>query len=603
MTLTDNDQRQDVEEKRKEMIPLASPLPEGTMWAGQQEVEIYDTTLRDGTQAESISVSVEGKLRIAERLAEFGVHYIEGGWPGSNPKDKEFFERAKTELSPEARTKLTAFGSTRRKFKKAAEDSQIAALVDSGVDCICLVGKSSDFHVDKILEVPREENLAMVHDSIHYLKGLGKEVMLDLEHFIDGFKSNPQYSMSVCQAAVDAGVDVLVMCDTNGGSLPWEVAHVTREVRKMFPEVRLGIHCHNDQELAVANTLEAVREGATVVQGTINGLGERTGNANLCSVIPNLQLKMGYHGVGDKLKDLTSVSRFSDELMNRSPNPAAPFVGASAFAHKGGIHVSAIAKNPLSYQHIEPEEVGNLKRVLVSELAGRSNIMTKVEEYGLIGQDSDLNVWKERSVQILNKVKALEKSGYTFEGAEASVNLMLRRSSDMYTPPFAIQDYMLQIWDQDVDSVMRFSDPSVVEPYYFHGSARATVKVLVMEHTCNEKQLLEVAEGNGPVNALANALMKGLVPTFPVLEELELSDYKVRILDMSCGKSGTSSVVRVMMDFKKSNGDKYTTVGADSNIISASLNALVDGLEYALIGELNCAVDYDTEDGRPRPSS
>jgi len=547
-----------------------------------QQVDIYDTTLRDGTQGESVSVSVDGKLAIARRLGEFGMTYIEGGWPGSNPKDAEFFDRAKTELPSSTWDRVVAFGSTRRKFKACSEDSQIAMLLESQAKTICIVGKSWDLHVDHILEVPREENLAMVAESVAYLKEAGREVMLDLEHFFDGYKANPPYALEVCRAAVEAGVDALVMCDTNGGSLPWEIRIAVEAVKLAFPEVRLGIHCHNDQELAVANSLEAIRAGASIVQGTVNGVGERTGNANLVTLIPCLQMKMGYQGVGERLKDLTKLSRFVDEMMNRMPNPAQPFVGSSAFAHKGGIHVSAVAKIPLSYQHIEPEDVGNSKRVLVSELAGRSNIISKVREFGLCESDQECELWDDKSAEVLTKIKDLEKLGYTFEGAEASINLMLRRSVEDYSSPFSILDYSCQISDSQINS---HTSQGTSRVDTLSGCSRATVKLQMMNSQGLPITKLEVAEGKGPVDALSFALRRALEPDFPVLREVELSDYKVRILD---NEKATGATTRVMIEFKQTcqlsgHHESWTTVGVDANIISASFIALTDGLEYALL--------------------
>mmetsp|Transcript_6904 Transcript_6904/g.9127 ORF Transcript_6904/g.9127 Transcript_6904/m.9127 type:complete len:629 (+) Transcript_6904:31-1917(+) len=553
-----------------------------------KHVDIYDTTLRDGTQGESVSVSVNGKLAIARRLGEFGMHYIEGGWPGSNPKDAEFFERARLELPPATWDRVTAFGSTRRKYLKCDQDKQIAMLLESQAKTICIVGKSWDLHVDQILEVPREENLAMVQESVSYLKSKGREVMLDLEHFFDGYVANAPYALEVCRVAVEAGVDVLVMCDTNGGRMPWEITEAVTVVREAFPHTRLGIHCHNDQELAVANSLAAVNAGCSVVQGTVNGVGERTGNANLATLVPCLQMKMGYVGVGGNLKDLTSVSRFVDEMMNRVPDASQPFVGASAFAHKGGIHVSAIAKNPLSYQHIEPEEVGNIKRVLVSELAGRSNIISKVREFGLCDSDEECALWAESSMNILQNIKMLEKLGYTFEGAEASVELMLRRSVEGYQMPFNILDYSCQISDTSANthtSMGTLREISSTDSVLFSGQSRATVKMQISDGIGGQDIKLEVAEGNGPVDALGKALRRALEPVFPIIKEVVLSDYKVRILDNA---QATAATTRVMIEFKRKNSitglqESWSTVGVDSNIISASFNALSDGLEYSLL--------------------
>ncbi|KAG5181285.1 2-Isopropylmalate synthase [Tribonema minus] len=638
-------------------------------------VDIYDTTLRDGTQMEGISVSVDDKLKIARVLSNFGMHYIEGGWPGSNPKDAEFFERAKAEpppdvwsriaeLPPEAWSRIAAFGSTRRKNSTCEQDKQLATLIAAGTNCVTIVAKAWDLHVDHILEVPREENLAMVGESVAFLKAAGKEVMIDLEHFFDGFKANPAYTMQVCERAVEAGADVLVLCDTNGGTLGWEVDQAVRTVASAFPGVRLGIHCHNDQELAVSNSLQAVQSGATVVQGTINGIGgtingiggtingigERTGNANLASIVPTLQLKMGCAGVGERLPELTALCRFVDEQLNRLPDSKAPYVGQSAFAHKGGIHVSAVNKIPDSYQHIDPAAVGNVRRTLVSELSGRSNILSKVEEFGMGSKEEFSSPeWQDRMNRVLTAVKTLEKRGstfegadatvnlieplrgYTFEGADATVNLMIRRLMPGYTAPFRLMDYTVTAADTMGSDALRGEEtgtPGSVMP-----SVRATVKVKLpagvsqMESLASfwdngdRTQRLESAEGNGPVNALAKALNKALLPTFPSLQHVVLKDYKasrrpaqlpelrvfvgevvqelkfqlkVRILDQ---ESATAANTRVMIEFMDSHhNQQWATVGVDTNIISASMCALMDGFEYALVEYAPCC-SLD----RPRP--
>ncbi|CAM9628253.1 unnamed protein product [Ectocarpus fasciculatus] len=525
------------------------------------------------------------------------MHYIEGGWPGSNPKDVEFFERARKELPAEAWARVVAFGSTRRKFKTCAEDKQLESLISAGTGCVTIVAKAWDLHVDHILEVPREENLAMVRESVGHLKMAGKEVMLDLEHFFDGWKANREYTMQVCEAAVGAKVDVLVLCDTNGGSLPWEIDEIVRDVKAAYPSTRLGIHCHNDQGLAVANSLQAVRSGADVVQGTVNGIGERTGNANLMTIIPTLQLKMGMTGVGEHLSNLTALSRFTDETFNMAPASGAPFTGMSAFAHKGGIHVSAVNKIPDSYQHIDPAQVGNMKRVLVSELSGQSNILSKVEDSGMASKTElkASKVWRERMGQVLKTVKRLETEGYSYEGADASVNLLVRRTMSGYVPPFKLLDYLVQIWDSDrTTGGLEFpSGPT---------TARATVKVRVPSIDSeaalgiegeNPGVRLEVAEGNGPVDALAKGLFRALLPTFPSLQSVKLSDYKVRILDQ---ESATQAKTRVLIEFyEKSSDVGWSTVGVNTNIISASMSALMDGFEYALVefGQ-SCSIDAGT---------
>ncbi|CAN0061671.1 unnamed protein product [Ectocarpus sp. 6 AP-2014] len=573
---------------------LVMDQPEGEVL---RTVEMYDTTLRDGTQMEGISASVLDKLKIALQLHHFGMHYIEGGWPGSNPKDVEFFERARKELPAEAWARVVAFGSTRRKFKTCAEDKQLESLISAGTGCVTIVAKAWDLHVDHILEVPREENLAMVRESVEHLKMAGKEVMLDLEHFFDGWKANREYTMQVCEAAVGAKVDVLVLCDTNGGSLPWEIDEIVRDVKAAYPGTRLGIHCHNDQGLAVANSLQAVRSGADVVQGTVNGIGERTGNANLMTIIPTLQLKMGMTGVGEHLTNLTALSRFTDEQFNMAHTSGAPFTGISAFAHKGGIHVSAVNKIPDSYQHIDPAQVGNTKRVLVSELSGQSNILSKVEDSGMASKTElkASKVWRERMGQVLKTVKRLETEGYSYEGADASVNLLVRRTMSGYVPPFKLLDYLVQIWDSD-------RTPGGLEFPSGPTTARATVKVRVPSMD-SEAELgiegenpgvrLEVAEGNGPVDALAKGLFRALLPTFPSLQSVKLSDYKVRILDQ---ESATQAKTRVLIEFyEKSSDVGWSTVGVNTNIISASMSALMDGFEYALVefGQ-SCSIDAGT---------
>jgi len=550
-----------------------------------KDIAIYDTTLRDGTQMEGISVSVDDKLKIARALSTFGMNYIEGGWPGSNPKDKEFFERAKRELSEETWNKIVAFGSTRRKFTKCENDQQLKLLIEADTNCITIVAKAWDLHVDKILEVPREENLAMVEESISFLKSYNKEVMIDLEHHFDGFFSNPSYTLEVCERAVKGGADVLVLCDTNGGSLPWQIDEAVKAVRERLPNVRIGIHCHNDQELAVCNSLQAVKSGATVVQGTVNGIGERTGNANLISIIPTLQLKMGCVGVRENLKNLTELSRYVDEQLNRLPDSKAPYVGQSAFAHKGGIHVSAVNKIPDSYQHIDPQSVGNARRTLVSELSGRSNILSKIEEFGIGSKDEYSSpAWKERMSRVLEAVKGLEKRGYTFEGADATVNLMIRRLMPGYSEPFLLLDYTATTADT-------FTAHEANQSNIASSWARATVKVrLPLGLNDQSKRMfededpfvwLESAEGNGPVNALAKALSKALLPTFPSLQNVVLQDYKVRILDQ---EKATAANTRVMIEFHDlKHNEHWATVGVNTNIISASMSALMDGFEFALV--------------------
>jgi 2-isopropylmalate synthase len=517
------------------------------------EILLYDTTLRDGTQGEGISLSCNDKLKIAQKLDEFGVHYIEGGWPGSNPKDAEFFAR-QGELNLK-RARIAAFGSTRYKGTTCDTDANIQALVEANTPVVTLVGKSWDLHVHHVLETDSEENLDMILESVTYFKERNIEVIYDAEHFFDGYKANPDYTMLTLKAAVQGGADCLVLCDTNGGSTPWEVEEITRRVNDEFGgKVQIGIHAHNDAELGVANSLAGVKGGAVHVQGTVNGYGERVGNANLISVIPDLQLKLGYQCVSDEqLANLTRLSRYVDELANMIPNSHQAYVGDSAFAHKGGIHVAAVRKVEESYQHIDPTLVGNQKRTVISELSGRGNILDKAE---ILGLDTS----REDARKVLQEIKELENQGYAFEGAEASVDMMLRRVGDNYQPPFEVIDFMVVTENRQGRGLF----------------TEATVKVKVgdeIRHT--------VSEGNGPVNALNHALRLALYQDFPQLSNVHLSDYKVRILDSD---SGTAAITRVMIDsYDAAQHKTWTTVGADTNIIEASWQALIDSMEYALL--------------------
>ena len=550
---------------------------------GPKKCLIFDTTLRDGTQGELISASCDDKLKIANSLADFGVDFIESGWPGSNPKDLEFFQRAKHELPESARNKLVAFGSSRRKNLAVNEDPQIQALVDSEVPTVCMVVKAHSWQVTDILRATREENLQMIRDSVSYLSGLGKTVLVDLEHFFDGYKADPDYALSCCEAAADAGAKCLVMCDTNGGTMPWEITNITSVLVKHFePFCTIGIHCHNDCGMAVANSVAASHAGVGLVQGTINGVGERTGNANLCSIVPSLGLHVKSEmACKDNLKDITTLSRFVDEILNRSPDNAAPFVGKSAFAHKGGLHVAAMERSPLSYQHIDPDLVGNQMRVLISELSGRQNIIGKMQ--AMFGTDMDGGQKSSRSLAVLNRVKELENMGYQFEGADASVHLLILYSTKGYCPPFQVLDYSAQSYDRNIDSSSR-----LMKTRADASTSRATVKVRTMiegsdpeSSELSFREILDVCDGTGPVDALAGALSKALTPFHPSLNSIELTDYKVRILNPS---AATEAVTRVLVDFRDTDTDKkWTTVSVDTNIVSASLNALVDGYEYALI--------------------
>jgi len=513
-------------------------------------IKIYDTTLRDGTQGEGVAFSMEDKVRLATRLDALGVHYIEGGWPGSNPKDLRFFRRMQD--VPLKHAKLAAFSMTRRAGGTAESDPNMQALLDAGAPVATIVGKSWDFHVSHALGTTLDQNLAMIADTIAYLRPRVDEVMFDAEHFFDGFRANRDYALSTLAAAESAGAHWLVLCDTNGGTLPADLVAILRVVRGHV-KAPLAIHAHNDAECAVANSLAAVAEGADQVQGTINGFGERCGNANLVSIIPSLVLKLGLDCIPDRsLRELRDVSRFVAELANRKPWSSQPYVGDSAFAHKGGMHVAAVLKHPETYEHIDPEAVGNHRRVLVSELAGKSNIFWKAREYGI-----DLDHGTPDSRRILDQLKALEDQGFQFEGAEASFELLMERALGRHAPYFELEAYRVIVEEQNAD-----------EPV-----AEATVRVRVkgiMEHTA--------ASGNGPVNALDHALRKALEEFYPNLREMKLLDYKVRILDES---KGTAAKTRVLVT--SGDGDEtWGTVGVADNIIEASWQALVDSIEYKL---------------------
>jgi 2-isopropylmalate synthase len=515
-----------------------------------RQVLIYDTTLRDGTQREGISLSCDDKLRIAQRLDDLGVAYIEGGWPGSNPKDVEFFKRA-GELKL-VNAKIAAFGSTCRVGTTPAEDENIQAMRDSGAPVCTVVGKTWDLHVKDVLKTDNLENLRIIEQSVAYLKDQGREVIYDAEHFFDGYKADPAYALTTLRAAVRGGADTVVLCDTNGGSLPWEIGALTQVVVAYIPEVAIGIHTHNDSECGVANTLAAVQKGAVHVQGTINGYGERCGNANLCSLIPDLALKMGVQCLPDgNLTDLFDLSRFVAEVANLAPDEHLPYVGQSAFAHKGGIHVAAMRRNGNSYQHIDPTLVGNQMRTVVSELSGRSNLFSKAEELNL-----EIN-GGEIVTEVLEEIKALEARGFSFEAAEASIVMMLQRQKTAYKPLFELIDYSATVEHRRGRGVF----------------AEATVKVMV-----DGEVLHTAAEGNGPVNALDAALRKALLPVYPKLGDFQLADYKVRILDSA---NGTAATTRVLID-TQNHHKRWSTVGASSNIIEASWLALVDSLEYGL---------------------
>lgn len=518
-----------------------------------ERIWIYDTTLRDGTQAEGISLSVEDKLKITQLLDDLGVHYIEGGWPGSNPKDAAYFERV-SELDLQ-HARITAFGSTCRRDTQPEDDANIQALVAAGTPTIALVGKSWTLHVEDVLRTTPEENLRMIRESVAYLKAQDKEVIYDAEHFFDGYKADPDYAKATLRAAAEAGADLLCLCDTNGGALPWEVEEIVRDVREGLPDVPLGIHTHNDGGLAVANTLSAVRAGTIHVQGTFNGYGERCGNADLTAILPSLELKMDHPALPEgQLQSLTRVARAIASIANQPPNRHAPYVGQSAFAHKGGIHVAAMRRNLLSYQHVDPALVGNESRAVVSELSGRGNLLSMADDMGLDTEElQDLP-------DVLQQIKHLEYKGFTFEGAEASVQMMLRRSREGYEAPFHLIDFM-----------------AVVEHRKGRGLfSEATVKVRVGDQIFHT-----AAEGNGPVNAMDLALRKALVPVYPHLADFELADYKVHILD---SEKATAATTRVLIDVQNGNR-RWSTVGASTNIIEASWIALADAIEYGLTTE------------------
>ncbi len=513
-------------------------------------VKVYDTTLRDGAQGEGIAFSLEDKIRIAKRLDQMGIHYVEGGWPGSSPKDAGFFQKMRD--VPLANARLVAFGSTRRSHTSATADANLRHLIEAKTRTVTIHGKSWDFHVTGALGTTLEENLNMIRDSVAYLLPHVEELIFDAEHFFDGFKRNREYAMATLRAAEEAGAHCVVLCDTNGGCLPHEISEIFREVRKQT-RVPLGIHAHNDSDCAVANTVAAVREGADHVQGTMNGYGERCGNANLCSVIPNVMLKLGLQCLPkESLAQLREVSRFVCELANMMPWTHQPYVGDSAFAHKGGVHVSAVSKHPSTYEHIDPALVGNRRRVLISELSGQSNILWKARKAGI-----DLNKNTPEAKKILKELKELEHQGFEFEGAEASFELLMEKAMETYKPGFELESWRIVVEKRGKAPVL----------------SEATIKLHVNgipEHTA--------AEGKGPVNALDNALRKALEEFYPGIKTMSLRDYKVRILDQT---EGTSAKTRVLI----TSGDAHETwgtVGVSNNIIEASWQALVDSIEYKL---------------------
>ncbi len=521
----------------------------------KKKIFTYDTTLRDGTQGEEVSFSAEDKIKIAKRLDAFGIDYIEGGWPGSNPKDMEFFEKARSVKFVHA--KIAAFGSTRRAKNSVEDDANIKALLDAQTPVVTIFGKTWILHVKEALQITEEENLEIISDSVAYLKKNGKEVVYDAEHFFDGFKTDKAYALKTLQAAQSSGADVIVLCDTNGGTMPWEVSEIVDQVRPHIT-VQLGIHTHNDCELGVANSLAAIRGGATHVQGTINGYGERCGNANLCSIIPNLEIKLGSSTVGaDQLKRLTDLSRYVSELANLKHRKNQAYVGESAFAHKGGVHVSAVMKTPKTYEHVEPETVGNVRRVLVSDLSGRSNVLYKAQEMGLKIDDKSPAAQK-----VVEELKEMEHYGYYFEDAEASFELLVKKHTGEIRKLFELERFKISIHKDSNDMDAR---------------SEALIKIRVGDET-----EITAAEGNGPVNAMDKALRKALERFYPQLKEIHLTDYKVRVLD---SQNATAAKVRVLIETKNGTSS-WNTVGVSSDVVDASWKALVDSITYHLLKKI-----------------
>jgi 2-isopropylmalate synthase len=553
----------------------SSALSPDTSAVTPQPLWIYDTTLRDGAQREGLSLSTDDKLRIARQLDRLGIPFIEGGWPGANPKDVQFFWQLKEE--PLTQAEVVAFCSTRRPGKSAADDPMLQAILAAGTHWVTLFGKSWDLHVTEGLQTNLDENLAMIQDTIEFFRSQDRRVIYDAEHWFDGYKANPDYALKTLDAAIQGGAEWLVLCDTNGGTLPHEITAIVQAVVQFVASKRqpvgsdqegklgdrpsslppIGIHTHNDSGTAVANALAAVMEGARMVQGTINGYGERCGNANLCTLLPNLQLKLGYTCVQpEQLAQLSASSRLISEIVNLAPDDHAPFVGLSAFAHKGGIHVSAVERNPLTYEHIQPGQVGNRRRIVISEQAGLSNVLAKARSFGI-----NLDKQDPTCRQILQHLKVLENQGYQFEAAEASFELLMREALGQRPQFFTIKDFHV------------YCD-LIRDANIWRSQSLATIKV-----TVNGQDMLEAAEGNGPVSALDAALRRALTNFYPEITTFYLTDYKVRILD---GTAGTSATTRVLIEF--SNGhQRWTTVSVSGNIIEASYQAVVEGLEYGLM--------------------
>jgi 2-isopropylmalate synthase len=515
-------------------------------------ITLYDTTLRDGAQGEGINFSLADKLQIAHRLDAFGFHYIEGGWPGSNEKDIEFFNQAKKEKWQHA--KIAAFGSTRRAGGRVEEDPQVRLLLEAETPAITFFGKTWLLHVTEVLRTTPDENLKMIADTVAYLKKQGREVLYDAEHCFDGYKDNPAYALACLRAAEEAGADYVVLCDTNGGTLPSEVTRITTELRQQL-KTQIGIHTHNDIGLGVANALAAVEAGAVQVQGTINGYGERTGNCNLTTTLANLQLKMGRPVLAsERLAQLRDLSLYLDEMANQTPDPRAPFIGVTAFAHKGGMHVNAVNKLARSFEHIVPETVGNKQRILVGELSGRTNVMMKARELGL-----PLEEKSPVTKQVLDQIKSLENQGYEFEGADASFELLVRKVLQPHQPIFELEEYQV--------SIRHGATPEA-------NSNEAMVRLRVRGEKCHT-----AAAGDGPVNALDGALRVALTRFYPEIQEIRLTDYKVRIVNSA---AGTAAKIRVLIE--STDGERrWSTVGVSENVVEASWHALVDSLEYHLL--------------------
>lgn len=523
-------------------------------------VYLYDSTLRDGAQTSTVNFGVRDKIEIAKNLGSLAIDYIEGGWPGANPTDDEFFSN----LPKLKKSQFTAFGMTRRNGVSAANDAGLNALTNANVKSVCIVGKCWDFHLEHALHISEAENLAMISDSIKHIVKKKKEAMFDAEHFFDGYKANPKFTLKAVKTAFDAGARWIVLCDTNGGSLPSEISKIVKEVTKHIPGDNLGIHCHNDTGNAVANSLAAVEAGVRQVQGTINGLGERCGNANLISIIPTLMLKMGYDvGLNENnLKNLVHTANFLDDLLNKERDKFAPYVGKYAFAHKGGLHVSAMAKNTKSYEHIEPEKVGNQRQIMISDQAGRSNIISRLKEIGLEAADE---IKFSQISDLVNKVKELEAKGYAYDAADASFEILAKKSLSVVPNFFDLVGFRV-VDERKFDSKGRIVTV-----------AEATIKIKI-----GNKTTMAVAEGNGPVNALDKALRKSLSRKYPSLKKIRLTDYKVRILTPS---DGTEAVTRVQIESSDEKGNKWTTIGVSQNIVDASFRALHDSITFTLMRE------------------